>query len=560
MKKLILVLAVLVALPAIANAKKPRAKRKARIEVAAPETAKFVLDSARIKGTIEGYGPSWPFKTGQMALHNPFTGAAMPQAFLIAEDGTFEVEFPVWFPSEVSMDLGGLWIPIYVGPGATVEVRWYLDDVTRTRTWAFSGDLARQNNEMKGFQRTQITRSQYDTMSNSSDWKIAEGIMRGVMDENLRSMDEALAAGAVSEDVYRLLRYKEQENFAEEMLSYAGSYDYYNNGKKVPREFYSFMREIPFDDPGFLTFAGWVIPNRLEFMKPLRDSYYSKFTGMSFPQYLESKGVEVTDDERRSAVIYSSYSKEEIERLSRIRDDLKARYADMHEEYQQYSETIPTFPDAVEGVRLFNAHADSVWQALTGRPSGLMMDIVAMQELKNIQREAHLSPADIVQIHRAVYDNVEHPFLRDEVWRNYEALLPKMGNMATELPEGPATEILRGIVDRFKGKPVLIDFWGTACGPCVATLKDNKEQRAKVEEKGGVTLVYITCPSWSPRLAEYDQFVADNALTNSFRISNDDWNLLSPLFNLSSVPRYIHLDEQGRVLNEHHSGAMNEFL
>ncbi len=97
-------------------------------------------------------------------------------------------------------------------------------------------------------------------------------------------------------------------------------------------------------------------------------------------------------------------------------------------------------------------YADSVYRALTGREHGMMKDLVAMRELRHIRgmaaSELKIIPSETLQLHRMVYDLVELPFLRDEWWLHYERMMPQMTGNATDIPEGPAKDILFGIVGK----------------------------------------------------------------------------------------------------------------
>jgi hypothetical protein len=50
--------------------------------------------------------------------------------------------------------------------------------------------------------------------------------------------------------------------------------------------------------------------------------------------------------------------------------------------------------------------------------------------------------------------------------------------------------------------------------------------------------------------AHYDQFVEEQALTNSFLVTKDDMNRFQQLFKFSGMPRYVLLGPDGRVLDD----------
>ncbi len=581
MKKLILVLAVLVALPAVTNAKKQRARNKARIEVSIPVEAKFVRDSARITGKIEGYNPNFPFKTGQMLIQNPFTGEDKPQVFDIADDGTFETTFPVWYDGLTAMSLGGKYMKFYVEPGKTLEITFVRAEPQ------FAGESAEVNTEMAAFKRVEVPREQVAEIRNSTDWKMVQDAYRKVMDDNLHELDKARVAGTISLKSYEILRNIEISEFISDVLGYASSYRWKNPNSPLPAEFHAFIRDMPLDDPALLAAAGYILVNRIAFMDPL--SYKEKAKGIVIqqtkddrvsiylPTFIEDKRDELTEDElwylttpMETALSDSLLKKKYLE----IQSAFAVRYMELAKEHSRTRRYSPE----VDRERHRLAYADSAYRALTGREPGLIMDAVAVNALSYVNRYAdRLTASDVLQLHRAIAEHVENPFLNDEVWLHYESIMPRISDKPADplesrrIPtdnishepielEGRAADIMRGIIGRFKGKPVLVDFWGTTCAPCRVNLLLNREERMEVESKDAVKLVYVTHPGQSPNVAEYEKFIADNIMGNSFRITRDEWNILSQPLQLNAIPRYILFDAKGRIINFRHDGSVSEFL
>ena len=141
-----------------------------------------------------------------------------------------------------------------------------------------------------------------------------------------------------------------------------------------------------------------------------------------------------------------------------------------------------------------------------------------------------------------------HPFLKAELDRLYAQELEAQ-KPTWILPEGEATDILRRMTDMYRGKYLLIDFWGMDCGPCRAGIERSKEMREAFRDHPDVDFLFISDPPSSQEA--YDAYVKEHLDGEDCQIvSRDDFNKLMQLFKFLRIPHYETLAPDGNVLNK----------
>jgi thiol-disulfide isomerase/thioredoxin len=99
-------------------------------------------------------------------------------------------------------------------------------------------------------------------------------------------------------------------------------------------------------------------------------------------------------------------------------------------------------------------------------------------------------------------------------------------------------------LSKMAGKVVLVDFWATWCGPCVASLPDVKAAYDKLHAKG-FEIVGISFDSDKPKL---EHFVSDQNMAWPQFFDGQGWqNKFGQQFGIDSIPTQWLVDKKGNL-------------
>ena len=144
----------------------------------------------------------------------------------------------------------------------------------------------------------------------------------------------------------------------------------------------------------------------------------------------------------------------------------------------------------------------------------------------------------------------------DELKAQISANKNKSGSKVNDVPKTKADNLFDSLIAKYKGKVVFVDFWATWCAPCLEGIKRIEPLKEELANER-VAFVYITNQT-SPKTS-YDNMI-HGIKGDHFRMSTDEWNVISGKFSISGIPHYVLVGKEGQVINPHLMSMGNEQL
>lgn len=105
-----------------------------------------------------------------------------------------------------------------------------------------------------------------------------------------------------------------------------------------------------------------------------------------------------------------------------------------------------------------------------------------------------------------------------------------------------------------KGKVVVLDFWATWCGPCIASLPHIREIHGKYKDRGDVLVIGVSCdsPMQKETPEQNKQKVADFVKAKDLswtQVYSGEWPKSAVKYGIGSIPTVFVLGKDGRIVS-----------
>lgn len=124
--------------------------------------------------------------------------------------------------------------------------------------------------------------------------------------------------------------------------------------------------------------------------------------------------------------------------------------------------------------------------------------------------------------------------------------------------------LFRELAEPYKGKIILVDFWGTWCVPCLQALSKSQEEYQRLSQYNIVYIYFANKspePKWKDVIEQY-QIKGDNVF--HFNLEPTEQKAIEQYFQVNSFPSYFLIDQEGKLLpfkvDARHLDALEEII
>lgn len=196
--------------------------------------------------------------------------------------------------------------------------------------------------------------------------------------------------------------------------------------------------------------------------------------------------------------------------------------------------------------------AKAILADLVGFDEGLFYDLLVINAYSR-QLVDEMLPLSEKQVKNLTFYYKEGEVEKLVLRKNEEILVASKNIQAPVIiptPKVPNEELLDTILSRYKGKIVVLDFWATWCGPCLAAMEKMRNLKSEMKNKD-VVFVYFTNTS-SP-IELWNEKINIIGGDHYYFTEKDQWTTLMEAFDFEVIPSYAIFNQNGEMV-EHFDG------
>lgn len=516
---------------------------------------------ATIKGYVKTYATLSESTVENSSIHCNYYLQYKSGAKINA-DGSFELKVPLMHPTQMYLEFNygenkNISRPVFVEPGK--ELICYFEDhlnVSQSTNQPdfvpgalFMGDDASVNNELTVFENKwkKINPVKYG----DSLLRITQDRYKQICIADKKASDEKIltlvSTSSISLQTAKIFHVENNLSLCNYLLLYNAMRELaYKRGKNIAATQKNYLEPVKLGFPyldvveSTLKDTFCVISNlisgTLYYIQSLEEVKKPDTKLTNIMRLMIESGTVLTSEERALYKSLTSFDKEEsnlsdsFEYLEKLTLNFK----------KKYSNTIDWMANELE--RMTPNEYIQRYFGLTP----LMADIITTKEYVSKINLTHNSlTASELRLARKTIKNPAYVDYLETINKDIKQPEKNDGSVMKGEPDLPESDMLEALLQPYKGKVVLIDFWETWCIPCQAGLNQMAPLKEELKDSN-IVFVCITTPN-SPK--DIWKTKAKTIRGEHYRLSQAQHTYFYNQYKLNSVPRYMLVDKDGSVVN-----------
>ena len=504
-----------------------------------------------IKGQFVDFDPdSLEMEFGRIIYNHLVEGEQVVHLFEVSDSGRFEIMFPLMRPQEIMITLPYHFGYIYAVPGKTTAFTF---DVAKSKAdfeknkegkfkipapMAFHGDLAEFHhhfNELIPLTRKTFHWTETKILRDSLDQLEFKAARLQGMERQMEAVKQYLVEHHCSENIALYIRNKIRYHAYNDLMRYRWlkNLDTDRSRIELTDAYREFLNEENLNNPHALLteeYSNLMHELHMDMYTPMKINYREVYDLLQ-----ESGELEQEDGDKlmHLARLEDEGAQIPVDTIQKLRVMLFKKY------------------DAFAALQKEMGYKSRIDNIRDKLPEGQVRDIVATRFfLATIQRNTTLTQKELKDARGLIFNADLEAYIHTAN-ENLAALdqqeLPGEVTVIEDLlPIGE--QVLDELVKPYRGKIVYIDYWAPWCGPCISEMQHSGQVKAQLKEQDVVFLylgVNTDKDAWERAIKKYD------ISGEHYLLDGREYNILSGEFNISGIPRYMLVDQSGRVVNDH---------
>ena len=543
----------------------------------------FTPGYAEVRGKIEDYNPKSGLKNLLVYVKDNLIGATKTISVKIADDGSFTTWIPLTTPGYTRFVGDNRFFNFFLAPDRSLEVSFRWDDLAEYQKkkhredqsvenpFRFEGELGRINRELAAYPQEKS----YGVYTMAHDMTPSEAIKQLAADYEtlIHDIDHYIDGKNLDSTTIKLLKANVKSKYLFDVFEYARTREGLQRTDSLapslmePLElnyFDSVKSLLSEDDKWVLASSQYgELSNMMAHSVLLKlldhkDYYVFDFGVNAFP-YLKSLGAVLTTEEEEtnewlgdggvksctlSELSRGMKSVREAAERNGFSEQLNEFY--LKKSVQQTGQTT-LLGDVPRNVRDIS---ETIKSYLSVDSLPLLWQVALSEALRSkfkLTAEYYTDKDKLYEVLEMIKSDgeISHPAILESLGNFYRR---QSDRKSFDIPDDERGTVIKNLIFPYAGKTILIDFWGISCGKCCYEIKNSVKGREINRNHPDFKMIFISDDRDSK--SRYEDFVTkylEGEIT--YRISESDFHLLRDLFVFSSIPRYVLIGPDGKVLD-----------